>query len=75
MAEIIGFAKKEISWLIMIRDDYDPDYEIKPIDESKLLVCLSCRSWDQVDGLRRQAEQSMRTWQIASRKRGQVLRS
>lgn len=61
MAEIIDFNRIRIDWAVHIEADREPEqYNIVRIDEGWLLVSVFCRSWDQVDRLRSQAEQEIR---------------
>lgn len=60
MAEILDFKRVNVEWVVEIADRHAADFAVRECDKGKLFVMISCPSWDQVDGLRRQAEQAIR---------------
>ena len=60
MAEIVNFRKLRVAWNVTIREDVPVGYAFDLVSGNRLLVTMICSSWDQVDSLRRQAEQEIR---------------
>lgn len=62
MAEVVDFRRLRTGWMISIREDWEPDpgFNIVRLTEDLLQVNVFCQTWDQVDSLRRQAEEAIR---------------
>ena len=60
MAEILDFKRVGVEWVVEIADRHTADFSVRESIEGKLFVLISCPSWDQVDSLRRQAEEAIR---------------
>ena len=60
MAKIAQFNKPQLSWVVLIQKGRKANCSFSMGEHGCVTVMIECSSWDQVEGLRRLAEDEIR---------------